>query len=116
MKKYMPIKPTENENSLYLEVLYSKGGYNWYNWYNGDNERRGYYLHCTPVLFKTGSLSNGTEYSTRTVTLGKGYKLLLKEDGRRSEKSENEANILAEEKVDFIVEKVCRRYGLELAA
>ena len=41
MKKYMPIKPTENENSLCLEVLYSKGGY---NWYNGDNERRGYYL------------------------------------------------------------------------
>ena len=113
MKKYMPIKPTENENSLYLEVLYSKGGY---NWYNGDSERRGYYLHCTPVLLKTDSLSNGTEYSTSTVTLGKGYKLLLKEVGRRSEKSENEANILAEEKVDFIVEKVCGRYGLELAA
>lgn len=56
MKKYMPIKPTENENSLCLEVLYSKGGY---NWYNGDNERRGYYLHCTPVLLKTDSLSNG---------------------------------------------------------
>ena len=110
MKKYMPIKPTENENSLCLEVLYSKGGY---NWFNGDNERRGYYLHCTPVLLKTDSLSNGTEYSTRTVTLGK---LMLKEVGRRSQKAEEEANRLAEEKVDFIVEKVCRRYGLELAA
>lgn len=113
MKKYIPIVPTESENNLCLEVLYSKGGH---NWFNGDNERRGYYLHCTPTLVKTDRLSNGTEYSTSTVTVGKGYKLLLKEVARRSEKSENEANILAEEKVDFIVEKVCRRYGLELAA
>ena len=41
MKKYIPIVPTESENNLCLEVLYSKGGH---NWFNGDNERRGYYL------------------------------------------------------------------------
>ena len=89
MKKYIPIVPTESENNLCLEVLYSKGGY---NWFNGDNERRGYYLHCTPTLIKTDRLSNGTEYSTSTVTLGKGYKLMLKEVGRRSQKAEEEAN------------------------
>lgn len=113
MKKYIPIVPTENENNLCIEVLYSKGGH---NWFNGDNERRGYYLHCTPTLIKNNRLSNGTEYSTSTVTLGKGYKLMLKEVGRKSQKAEKEANRLAEEKVDFIVDKVCKRYGLELAA
>ena len=95
MKKYIPIVPTESENNLCLEVLYSKGGH---NWFNGDNERRGYYLHCTPTLIKNNRLSNGTGYSTNTVTLGKGYKLMLKEVGRRSQKAEEEANRLAEEK------------------
>ena len=113
MKKYIPIVPTESENNLCLEVLYSKGGH---NWFNGDNERRGYYLHCTPTLVKTDRLSNGTEYSTSTVTLGKGYKLMLKEVGRSSQKAEEEANRLAEEKEEFIVKEVCKRYDLELAA
>ena len=62
MKKYIPIVPTESENNLCLEVLYSKGGH---NWFNGDNERRGYYLHCTPTLYfpkrKTAILSISRE-------------------------------------------------------
>ena len=113
MKKYIPIEPTESENNLCLEVLYSNGGY---NWFNGDSERRGYYLHCSPVLLKCNKLNNGQEYTTKTFTVGKGYKLLLKEVSRRSEKAEAEANSLAEEKADFIVDKVCRRYGLKLSA
>ncbi len=113
MKKYIPIEPSESENSLCLEVLYSKGGY---NWFYGDSERRGYYLHCSPVLLKCNKLNNGQEYTTKTIIAGKGYKLLLKEVSRRSKKAEDEANSLAEEKADFIVDKVCRRYGLKLAA
>lgn len=113
MKKYIPIEPTESENNLCLEVLYSKGGY---NWFNGDSERRGYYLHCSPVLLKCNKLDNGQEYTTKTIIAGKGYKLLLKEVSRRSQKAEAEANSLAEEKADFIVDKVCRRYGLKLSA
>ena len=113
MKKYVPIEPTESENSLCLEVLYSAGGY---NLYNGDNEQRGYYLHCSPVMIKTDRPDNGKEYTTNTFTVGKGYKLLLKEVGRRSKKAETEANILGEEKSDYIIDKVCKRYGLKLAA
>ncbi len=113
MKKYIPIEPTNSENNLCLEVLYSKGGY---NWFNGDAEHRGYYLHCTPVMLKEKQLDSGLQYTEKTITVGKGYKLMLKEVSRRSQKAENEANILAEEKADFIVEKVCSRYGLKLVA
>ena len=112
MEKYIPIVPTKIGNTLCLEVLYDKGGQ---NWFNGDNERRGYYLYCMPTMIQTYQLSDGTEHSERTFIVGKGYKLMLKEVGRKSQKAEEEANRLAEEKVDFIVDKVCKRYGLELA-
>ena len=41
---------------------------------------------------------------------------MLKEVGKKSQKAEEEANRLAEEKEEFIVKEVCKRYGLELAA
>jgi integrase/recombinase XerC len=46
--------------------------------------------------------------------LGKGNKLLLKEVARRSKKAEIEAEKIAEEKADWLLEQVCKIYGLKL--
>lgn len=112
MKKYIALVPTKDENSICLETGYSEGGH---NWYNGDNERRGYYLYCTPVQVETKKSSDKREYKTFTQVLGKGKKLLLKEVTRRSKKAAEEAERIAEEKADWLLNQVLASYGLTLA-
>lgn len=112
MKKYIALVPTHDENSICLETGYSTGDY---NWYNGDNERRGYYLYCTPVMVETHRLADGREYRSITQVLGKGNKLLLKEVRRRSKKAEAKAEALAEQKANWLLQRVLERYGLKLA-
>lgn len=113
MKKYIALVPSEDgENSICLETGYSEGGS---NWYNGDTERRGYYLYCTPVKVETHSLPDGREYRTFTQVLGKGNKVLLKEVSRRSKKAAETAELLAEEKADWLLGQVLARYGLKIA-
>lgn len=110
-KKYIEIeKGSDGENVLQISVDYSLGGY---NWYNGDQERRGYYLYCTPCEIRENEF-RGASYKSVTQVLGKGLKILLKEVSRRSKKAEEEAIKIAEEKEDFVISKVCERYGLKL--
>lgn len=112
MKKYVNLVPTRDENAICLETGYSKGGV---NWYNGDNERRGYYLYCTPIQIDTKSLPGGRDYRTFTQVVGKGNKLLLKEVTRQSKKAAEEAERIAEEKAEWLLQQVVARYGLTLA-
>lgn len=111
MKRYVAIEATRDENAICLETGYEEGGH---NWFSGDTNRRGYYLYCTPVMKSARKLADGTEYSTIQQVLGKGNKLLLKEVTRRSKKAEAEAEMLAEEKADWLLEKVMEKYGLKL--
>jgi hypothetical protein len=111
MKKYIKIEATRDENVICLETGYSLGGH---NWYNGANEARGYYLYCTPMQVNQRDDGRGNEYNTFTQVLGKGNKLLLKEVARRSKKAEIEAEKIAEEKADWLLEQVCKIYGLKL--
>lgn len=112
MKRYIPIK-TENNSENYLRVMmdYSLGGH---NWYNGDNERRGYYLYCSPVEKKTSYFSNGEPFVTYTETVGKGGKFLLKEVSRQSKKANEEAVKLAKGRTEEIVALICKKYEFEL--
>lgn len=112
MKRYIPIK-TENNSENYLRIMmdYSLGGY---NWYNGDEEKRGYYLYCSPVEKKTSYYSNGEPFVTYTETVGKGGKFLLKEVSRQSKKANEEALILANKRTEELVNLICKRYGFEL--
>ncbi len=112
MKRYVDIVPTKDENAICLETGYSEGGH---NWYNGDSERRGYYLYCTPIQIESRKTTDGRDYNTFTQVLGKGNKVLLKEVKRRSKKAEAEAELIASEKADWLLNEVLRRYGLKLA-
>jgi hypothetical protein len=98
MKRYIPIKNEKNsENFLRIMMDYSLGGV---NWYNSAEEKRGYYLYCSPVEKKISSYSNGEPFVTYTETVGKGGKFLLKEVSRQSKKAKEEACLLAKQKTE----------------
>jgi DNA mismatch repair ATPase MutS len=94
MKRY----EERNGKTLEIEVRYNVGGQN--NW-TSRNEKRGYYLHVTPVQIK----DYGT-YRTVTMTAFSGYKQLLKEVGRKSAKAEQEAIQIAEQYVEEMIKAV----------
>lgn len=108
MKKYIDLIPTNcnKENALCVETGYSLGGY---NYWNGSTNQRGYYLYITPVEIKERDHGNIV-----SKMLGKGLKILLKEVTRKSVKAEREAEILAEEKMQYLIDQVCKKYGLVL--
>lgn len=111
---YIPLlpNPAYRENNLCVEVGYQVGGQ---NWRNGATELRGYYLYCCPVIREDRVDGNGVPYFTTQTVLGAGYKHLLKEVTRRSQKAEAEAIRLAEIQERWLIEQVCARYGLRLA-
>lgn len=111
-KRYIPLADNEHkETHIELEVGYQLGGMNYWNY---DNERRGYYLYATPCQLSTHPTGTGVEWQSITTTVGRGYKWLLKEVSRQSKKAEAEAIAIANEKSDWLLAKVCERYGLTL--
>jgi hypothetical protein len=94
MKKYIE----RNGQTLKVEVYYSLGGL---NYFTGRQEKRGYYLSVTPV-----EIEDHGGYRTETVTLFSGVKELLKEVTRRSKKAETEAEKLAEERMETLINYV----------
>lgn len=69
-------------DELRIHVGYEKGGY---NYFSGNTHKRGIYVYITPVC------RNGISVST--MILGSvyecGYKLFLKEVGRKNQKQED---------------------------
>ena len=111
-KRYIPLEDNEHkETHIEVEVGYSLGGINYWNY---QNESRGYYLYATPCQLGTHSTGTGGEWQSITTTVGRGYKWLLKEVSRQSKKAEAEAIAIANEKMDWLIAKVCERYGLKL--
>lgn len=106
MKKYIPVKATEYATHVKIELRYNLGGPNYA--YGGMN-KRGYYIHVTPVKRET---RNG--YGLESFVAFTGYKQLVKEVTRKSAKAEAAAEAAAADILDIMVERVCMENGLEL--
>ena len=72
-------RPEEPLNELRVEVNYQLGGH---NWFSGDIDSRGVFLSLTPVRRGNGFISTRIDGKLHTM----GYKILLKELGRKSQK------------------------------
>jgi hypothetical protein len=90
MKKYEPIEGTNKE--LKIEVYYDKGGI---NYFNSKNEPRGYWLSMRQVEVER----QGRGIVIESYGMFSGAKIFLKEVKRYSQKTYEDAVILAEEKI-----------------
>lgn len=79
-----PIVPVRGANYLKAEVYYALGGY---NYFTGKNESRGYYLSVSPVEIK--ECDSG--FKSESYTAFTGYKFLLFEASRKSQKGMDRA-------------------------
>ena len=104
-KKYLPIKPTRNENNIRISVFYDLGGH---SYFTGQNSERGYYVSVQPVC-----VDDRNGYQLVTETMFRGYKYLLLPVKRQSKKAELQAIELAKD-IKWLIDKVCNEYGLEL--
>ena len=106
MEKYIPIKETKNATHLKVRTYYSLGGTNMLSY---TTERRGYYLSVSPIRRVNYGGVTMEQYTAFT-----GTKMLLKEVARKSKKAEAEAEQLAVENMDSLIEYVCKDNGLVL--
>lgn len=106
-KYYLPIKNNVSVNNLKIEIYYDKGGYNYFTY---RQERRGYYVSVTPVE----RINHGAYYSEKMVAFT-GYKQLVKEVARKSNKAAQEALQQSENVINAIVDLLCKQCGFELA-
>ena len=108
MEKFVPLKENaEGFTHIHVRTNYSLGGINYFTY---KNEARGYWLHITPV-------TKENKYDCRMISFVSskpGIKTLLKEVTRKSAKAEAEAERLALNKEEQLIEHVCTKYGLEL--
>ena len=108
MKKYFELKENDGfATHLECEVYYSKGGMNYFTY---REEARGYYLMVTPVKIER---NNG--YKSISFCAFTGTKKLLKSVSRKSDKAQAEAEKIAENVFNELVEYVLNKHGIELA-
>ena len=104
MKKYIELKKNgQNATHLEVEVYYNKGGFSCWTY---RTEERGYYLSVVPVE-RAGNMIGFVAFS--------GLKKLIKAVGRKGAKAEAEAEQLALNQIDSLVNAVLQKNGLELA-
>ena len=111
MKEYtefIPVVNNEDVNNIKVRVFYSLGGINYFTY---GHDARGYYLSVFPV-----KREDHGSYTSESTRLGSGYKVLLKEVKRKSEKAENEAINMAKTGsiIQPIIERLVAELGLEL--
>lgn len=107
MKMYIPVEGSEKVNFIKVHTFYDLGGI---NAFTGRPQQRGFYVSCTPVFRepKYGCMMEST-------VLGSGYKqLCVAVSNRRTKKAEAEAEKVAEELYDAIVQRICREEGLTI--
>ena len=103
MKRYIKVKPNAGKTThLRVETIYNKGGMNVFTY---QTERRGYYLHVTPVE-RRGNMEAFVAFS--------GTKLLLKEVTRKGAKAEQEADSIVDQNLPKLVDYICQKNGLTL--
>ena len=87
MKRF-PLENETRSDELEVKVNYSLGGYNYFaNQQNG----RGYSVHLQPMKVEHRELSDGTKYTTHSMSLmgskdESGYKIFLEGTKRKSAK------------------------------
>jgi len=96
MKQYI----NQNDKTIKIEVFYNKGGV---NYYNGKTEKRGYYLLAVPVEISGGTMCNVQKYQIEKITAFTGYRFLIHEASRKSEKQYNEALKISETEIKNIL-------------
>lgn len=97
--KSIPVKDNEEVNSIEVYITYSKGGT---NFFNGNIEKRGYYLHVQPSKVMDGM---------RSYIPTEGYRALLLEVQRQSNKKLGEAIELIDEPLKKILEELGKIYN-----
>lgn len=103
MKKYLKLKDNgQAETHLEIELYYSLGGMNWWTY---ETEKRGYYISVIPVEKGNGMIG---------CTAFSGIRQLVKSVKRKSEKAETEANILAKQYEQKLIDYVLEKNGFEL--
>lgn len=103
MKKYIEVKENPAKvTHLEIELYYYLGGM---NYFTGRAENRGYYLSVAPV--ERGMRSE-------CYTAFTGIKQNIKQVTRKSAKAEAEAEKLAADAMDNLIDYVCKKNGLEL--
>lgn len=107
MKKYIEVKKNPAKvTHLRIELYYSLGGM---NYFTGSVENRGYYLSVTPVERRASARG----YTSECCTAFTGIKQNIKEVTRKSKKAESEAEKLASDTIDNLIDYVLRNNGLE---
>lgn len=103
MIQYLPLKENaDGFNNIKIETYYSRDSW---------NSPRGYYLSVSPI-----TIEKCDGYSTYSFLISKnGYKKLLFEVTRKSNKAEAKAEIEAEKWKDIMLDRVLKEYDLELA-
>jgi hypothetical protein len=105
MKQYL--KTNKENTEIKIELKYSKGGI---NYFNSKNELRGYYLHAQPLEVLTSI--NGI--TIEQYTPAKGYKALILEVKRQSDKGYKTALEMIEETKQRMIEAIKETTNLTL--
>jgi len=106
MKKYIELKENAKATHICIELRYNLGGFNCFTY---AQEKRGYYLHVTPV-----KRENRDGYTMESFTAFSGYKQLIREVSRKSAKAEAAAEAAAADIIDIMVSRVCQKNELEV--
>lgn len=108
MKRYIEVKKNPAKvTHLEIELYYDLGGM---NYFTGKAEDRGYYLSVTPVEI---GMRDGRIASERYAAFT-GIKQNIKQVTRKSTKAEAEAEKLASDAMDNLIDYVCKKNGLEI--
>lgn len=101
MKKYIKVKETRKDvNFIKVEVYYSKDSW---------NQPRGYFLSVTPVYRE-----NKGSYIMETFTAYTGYKMLLLEVTRASNKQYEKAVEMSSYYIDAIIDRLKAEMNIEV--
>jgi hypothetical protein len=105
MKQYL--KTNKENTEIKIELSYSIGGM---NYFTSRAEKRGYYLHAQPL--EVSRSANGI--TIEQYTPAKGYKHLILETKRKSDKSYKTALEMIEETKQRMIEAIQDESNLQL--
>lgn len=99
MKKYFPILNNDKVTHLKITVDYELGG-------GYRRSRRGYYAYVSPT-----KVEKHDTYNTESSVLFDGFKTLVSEVTRKSQKAENEASSRIFDDIEHIKSMIKNQFG-----
>jgi hypothetical protein len=104
MKKYL--KTNKENTEVKIELKYNLGGLNYWNY---KTEARGYWLHIQPL-----KIERKQDCTIESFDCFSGYKALILETKRKSDKAYNTALEMLEAKKAEMLEIITKNNNLEL--